>query len=351
MESKISITMYSSADKVKGQGVGSAYKEQVRLIQEGASDLFDVRINDWKHRSDIQHFHTVDPTFLVKIKNRRAVNIAYCHFLPDTLEGSLQLPKVAFKAFSKYVIEFYKSADRLVVVNPCFIEDLVSYGIDRDKIYYIPNFVSKDDFYLKTKDQQILIRQKYGFTKDDFIVFDAGQVQTRKGVLDFVEVAKKCPDYQFVWAGGFSFGPMTDGYEELKKLQKNPPENVHFLGIVPRDEMVDLYNMANVLFMPSYNELFPMTILEAVNTQVPLVLRDLDLYEDILFKYYLKGNNNEMFAQLIKNLHDEPALYREAQENSKALSDFYSRDHVLEMWREFYLDAYHEKKQKIEKKE
>ena len=115
--------------------------------------------------------------------------------------------------------------------------------------------------------------------------------------------------------------------------------------------MVDLYNMANVLFMPSYNELFPMTILEAVNTQVPLVLRDLDLYEDILFKYYLKGNNNEMFAQLIKNLHDEPALYREAQENSKALSDFYSRDHVLEMWREFYLDAYHEKKQKIEKKE
>ena len=344
MESKISITMYSSADKVKGQGVGSAYKEQVRLVDEGASDLFDVRINDWRHRSDIQHFHTVDPTFLLKIKDKRCVNVAYCHFLPDTLEGSVQLPKLAFKAFCKYVVEFYKSADRLVVVNPCFIEDLVSYGIDRDKIYYIPNFVSKEQFYIKPKDERSLIRQKFGFTDSDFIVFNAGQVQTRKGVLDFVDVAKKCPEYQFVWAGGFSFGPMTDGYDELKKLQKNPPENVHFLGIVPREEMVDLYNMANVLFMPSYNELFPMTILEAVNLQVPLVLRDLDLYKDILFKHYLKGNDNDTFAHLIQNLHDEPALYREAMENSKALSDFYSREHVLQMWREFYVDAYNEKK-------
>ena len=136
---------------------------------------------------------------------------------------------------------------------------------------------------------------------------------------------------------------MTDGYEELKKLQMNPPENVHFLGIVPRNEMVDLYNMANVLFMPSYNELFPMTILEAVNLQIPLVLRDLDLYKDILFNHYLKGKDNDTFAQLIRNLHDEVSLYRQAQEDSKAISDFYSREHVLKMWREFYVDAFQQK--------
>ena len=211
---KLSITMYSSADKVAGQGVGSAYKEQVRLVKEGASDLFDVRINDWKHRSDIQHFHTVDPQFFVKMHDHRCVNIAYCHFLPDTLEGSLQLPGVAFKVFSKYVVQFYKSADRLVVVNPSFIDDLVAYGIDRKKIYYIPNFVSKEQFYSKSEEQRNSIRKKYGFGPNDFIVFDAGQVQTRKGVLDFVDVAKKCPEFQFVWAGGFSFGKITDGYEE-----------------------------------------------------------------------------------------------------------------------------------------
>ena len=333
---KLSITMYSSADKVAGQGVGSAYKEQVRLVKEGASDLFDVRINDWKHRSDIQHFHTVDPQFFVKMHDHRCVNIAYCHFLPG----------VAFKVFSKYVVQFYKSADRLVVVNPSFIDDLVAYGIDRKKIYYIPNFVSKEQFYSKSEEHRNSIRKKYGFGPNDFIVFDAGQVQTRKGVLDFVDVAKKCPEFQFVWAGGFSFGKITDGYEELKKVQENPPKNVHFLGIVPREEMVDLYNMADVLFMPSYNELFPMTILEAVNLNIPLVLRDLDLYKDILFDHYLRGNDNDTFAQLLRNLHDEPAIYRSAQADSQAISDYYSKEHVLDMWRKFYLDAYAEKHHK-----
>lgn len=341
---KLTITMYSSADKIAGQGVGSAYEEQVHLIREGASDLFNVYVNESKHKADIQHFHTVDPQFFIKMRNRHAVNIAYCHFLPDTLEGSLNLPKPAFKVFSKYVVEFYKSADRLVVVNPSFIDELVRFDIPRNKIYYIPNYVSKEKFYLKSKTERSEIRKKYGFSDNDFIVFGAGQVQTRKGVLDFVEVASQCPEYQFVWAGGFSFGMITDGYEELKRVQDNPPQNVHFLGIIPREEMVDLYNIADILFMPSYNELFPMTILEAVNMNVPLVLRDLDLYKDILFNYYLKGNDNHTFATLIRNLHDEPALYRSAQENSHRINEYYSREHVLSMWRKFYMDAYNEKK-------
>ena len=88
------------------------------------------------------------------------------------------------------------------------------------------------------------------------MVLGAGQVQTRKGVLDFVNVAKEMPDVQFVWAGGFSFGRITDGYEELKKLQENPPENCKFLGIVPREEMVDLYNMADVKAVTGIHDLY-----------------------------------------------------------------------------------------------
>lgn len=38
-----------------------------------------------------------------------------------------------------------------------------------------------------------------------------------------------------------------------------------------------------------------MTILEAVNLHVPLVLRDLDLYKDILFDRYMHANDNDGF--------------------------------------------------------
>ena len=179
------------------------------------------------------------------------------------------------------------------------------------------------------------------------MVLGAGQVQTRKGVLDFVNVAKEMPDVQFVWAGGFSFGRITDGYEELKKLQENPPKNCKFLGIVPREEMVDLYNMADVLFVPSYNELFPMTILEAVNLHVPLVLRDLDLYKDILFDRYMHADDNEGFKKCLLELKNNSDVYAKYQNESRLLSEFYSKEHVLNMWREFYLSAYKDKQEEL----
>ena len=350
MREKIRIIMYSSADKVDGQGVGSAYQEQVNLIKEGASDLFEVEINDWIKTPDIQHFHTIDPFFFLKMQDPKAACIAYCHFLPDTLDGSISIPAPFMKTFQSYVISFYKAADRLIVVNPTFINELVRFGIERDKIYYIPNYVSKDTFYKKSNEEKMAIRAKFGLKEDDFVVVGAGQIQTRKGVLDFVEVAKSFPDIQFVWAGGFSFGRITDGYEELKKLQESPPENVHFIGIIPREEMVDIYNMSDVLFMPSYNELFPMTILEAANIHIPLVLRDLDLYKDILFDHYMKAKDNEGFVECIRQLKNDKEVYLKYSEESKQISEFYSKEHVLSMWIDFYLDAYKEKQEKILKK-
>lgn len=322
--------MLSSADKVAGQGVGSAYLEQVNLVREGASDLFDIYINSHK-KCDIVHVHTVDLWNYFKMN--KGVSVCYVHFLPDTLDGSIKLPKFAFNVFKKYVTKFYNKADHLVVVNPIFIDDLVKFGIDREKITYIPNYVSREKFYKKDAS---LIRKKYNISNDAFVVLGVGQVQTRKGVMDFIDVANKMPDTTFVWCGGFSFGRITDGYDELKKIYENPPKNVIFTGIVPREEMNDMYNMADLLFMPSYNELFPMSILEAINSSKPLLLRDLDLYKDILFEKYMKGTNNDEFVSKLKDLKNDKKLYDKYSKLSNEISEFYSKEHVLEIWKEFY---------------
>ncbi len=349
MNKRIVINMISSADMVAGQGVGSAYEEQVQLVKEGASDIFDVRVNE-HCKSDINHFHTIDPVFYVKMKTSKAANVAYCHFLPDTLDGSIKIPKAFFGVFKRYVTSFYRSADYLIVVNPIFMKELERYHIDKDKMLYIPNFVSKDQFYEKTLDEKKKIRSKYGIKEDDFVVLGVGQVQTRKGVLDFVEVAKRMPDITFVWAGGFSFGVITDGYRELAEVMKNPPANVKFLGIVPRSDMNDIFNLSDVLFMPSYNELFPMSILEAVNVHRPLVLRDLELYEDILFHDYMEGTNNDQFVHALRVLKEDPQEYRRWSKAAEKISDFYSREHVLQIWRDFYTRVYREQKNKKHKK-
>lgn len=339
---KIKINMLSKADSVEGQGVGSAYLEQVGLLREGASDVFDVVIND-KNDADIVHVHSINPNFYFKMKNTKGVSVCYVHFLPHTLDGSIKLPKPIFNIFKKYVIKFYNNADHLVVVNPIFIKDLEKYNIKREKITYIPNYVSKDNFYKKSKKEKDNIRSELGISKDSFVVLGVGQIQTRKGVLDFVSVAKSLPDITFVWCGGFSFGKITDGYDELKQVYENPPSNLKFLGIVPRDKMNDMFNMADLLFMPSYNELFPMAILEAVNIGIPLLLRDLDLYEDILFKKYLSGNNNDEFVLCIKKLSSDLKFYQKYSKLSDEISDYYSKENILKIWIKFYQDILKEK--------
>ena len=316
----IKINMLSSADKVKGQGVGSAYLEQVELMK--SSKKFKIFINS-NEECDILHFHTIHLKFYFKLLFSKKIKVIYVHFLPHTLDGSIKLPKLIFNIFKKYVISFYKKADYLVVVNPIFIKELKQYNI-KSEIVYIPNYVSKEKFFIKKRKDK------------KFKVLSVGQIQTRKGVLDFIKVAKKLPDIEFIWAGGFSFKNITDGYKELKKEVEKPIKNVKFLGIIPREEMNDVYNECDLLFMPSYNELFPMTILEAVNLEKPLLLRDLELYEDILFNKYIKNKNNDEFVKNILKLKNDKNYYKKYSIYSKEISEFYSKQNVLKLWEEFY---------------
>lgn len=179
----IKIHMFSSATKVAGQGVGSVYTELISLLRRYFPQDFDIRINDYG-RSDISHYHTIDPQFYASsFSPRRGRKIGYVHFLPDTLESSLTLPKVAQGVLNKYVIAFYKRMDQIVVVNPNFIPRLADYGINPEHVTYIPNFVSQRTFHEDDADTRAAIRARLGIQPDDFVIFGAGQVQERKGSM------------------------------------------------------------------------------------------------------------------------------------------------------------------------
>ena len=61
--------MMSSATKVKGQGVGSAYIEQVNLVKNGLSDKFEVTENA-RIKADITHYHTINLGYYLGKKSR-----------------------------------------------------------------------------------------------------------------------------------------------------------------------------------------------------------------------------------------------------------------------------------------
>lgn len=332
----LTINMLTRADSVKGQGVLSATEEQINLVTEGLKD-YQVVVNQLK-TYNITHIHTINPDFLIKsvITRQNRPMIASVHFLPETLEKSISLPRPIKKLFYKYVLQFYKQADYLVTVNPRFIEDLEYYGIPKERITYIPNFVSRDTFYKIRDRSKATLRESFGLDPDKFTVVSAGQLQMRKGVLEFIDLAKKMPDIQFVWAGDFAFKGISEGRKEIMEHMDELPSNVHFLGLVERERMNEFFNMGDVMLQLSFEELFPMTILESMNANIPLLLRDLREYRPILFDYYLKGNSQVQFQEILRQLQQDEAFYQEACEKSKKGEQFYSKENVLQQWQAFY---------------
>ena len=333
----ITINMLSRADSVKGQGVLSAYQEQVKLVKEELADEF-LCYENRNAFCDIMHYHTINPEFYAmrQLSRGRSVSVGYVHFLPETLDKSLKLPDHIRDVFYRYVIRFYKSMDYLVTVNPYFIGELEKYGISREKVTYIPNFVSEEQFYPLPPEEKAALREKYGIPEGKFIVFCAGQLQRRKGFFDYIELARRMPDVLFLWAGSFAFGLISDGHDEIKAILENPPENFRLLGLVERERMNELYNLTDLMLLPSFEELFPMTILEAMNCHTPILLRDLDIYHDILFDFYLRADGVDGFEQEIRRLQQDAAYYQEAEARSAKGHAFYSKENVARMWRTFY---------------
>lgn len=336
----IKITMFSSADKVAGQGVGSAYIELINLLKERFSKDFDIKINNYG-KSDLSHYHTIDPKFyLSTFSKKRGRKIGYVHFLPETLEGSIKLPKLFRNIFYKYVISFYKRMDQIVVVNPTFIDKLVAHGLVREKIKYIPNFVSTKNFYEKTAEEKSAFRKKIGIAEDKLIVFGDGQVQERKGIDDFYKLAQGNPDIEFIWAGGFSFGKITDGYDHYKNLIENAPKNMKFTGIVDRNDLVNYYNVCDLFLLPSYDELFPMSVLEAFSCGAPVLLRDLELYRAIIDGYYQPAKDRSEMNDFIRKVAKDHSILDNFKKKSRLATDYYSEDHLSKIWYEFYTNQY-----------
>lgn len=329
--------MLSSSEKVAGQGVSGAYRELMRLLKRDATDELIITENQFI-KADITHYHTIDVNFYLStfFKKKVGRRIGYVHFLPDTLQGSLKMPGISQKILSKYVTSFYNRMDQLVVVNPIFIEDLVQFGIQREKITYIPNFVNKEKWFPLTQEERANFRKSKGWQETDFVVMGAGQIQRRKGIDDFIQLAIDNPDIQFVWVGGFSFGKITDGYEVYKKIMENPPKNLLFTEIIPQDEMRNYYGAVDLFLLPSFNELFPMTILEAASCGVPIMLRDLELYQVILKGKYIPAENVEKMNEHIRAIQSNRMMLEEYAARSAEISQEYSEETLLRIWLDFY---------------
>jgi 1,2-diacylglycerol-3-alpha-glucose alpha-1,2-galactosyltransferase len=300
----------------KSHGVHTAYLNNVALLkQQGITPS----INSLR-KSDITHIHTIGPFSLFQLLINKPT-VVTAHVIPDSFVGSLKGAKSWYKLAKLYLSFFYNQADLVLAVAPKVKESLISLKVKKS-IEIFSNPIDTNMFK-PLSELKASFREKFGFKDTNKIALGVGQVQTRKGIEVFLEVAKLLPDIKFIWIGSQPLKILTDQGGVAEAI-KNKSSNVLFLENIPYSQMPKYINMADIFLFPSYQENAPMAVIEAAACGLPLVLRDLKEYKMLYKEGYLFANTTNEFVEIIKKLIDDKNYYLKAQKNSFNLAKKFS---------------------------
>lgn len=296
----------------------TAFLTQVELLKK-KKQIILVNSNN---KADITHIHSLGPFALFKLLTSKNTVIS-SHLLPDTFIGSFKGGIFLQRPLKKYLHYCYNKADIVFALSEHAKKKLKEMGVTT-RIELVPNPLNANVF----KPDKILRetgRDEFGIKKDGFVVLGVGHLIKRKGLEDFIAVARTLPEVTFLWAGTSIAPLLNSATEQQKILLKSLPENVELLGHVPYKKMPALYNASDVLFFPSYQEITPMVIIEAAACGLPLVLRDLPEYKGSFLSAYLGGTSIGAFSDIIgKLVKDKKYLDRYKSESLKLALRFNS---------------------------
>ena len=97
----------------------------------------------------------------------------------------------------------------------------------------------------------------------------------RKGILDFVEMAKEMPDYKFIW---FGKTPLWSVPMKIVKAVKTKLPNLIFAGYVQPDELKQAYVGCDYYIFPTFEETEGIVLLEALAAGADVIIRDIPVF-------------------------------------------------------------------------
>ena len=224
------------------------------------------------------------------------------------------------------------AADQIIAVSNMTRNIVIEkYNINPDKVTTVYNAV-------EPLSQEEKIKLKKGV--DEKIVTFLGRITMQKGPEYFVEAAnmvlKKMNNVRFVMAGsGDMMNAMVKRAAELKITDR-----FHFTGFLKGDDVFDMFRMSDVFVMPSVSEPFGIVPLEAMQSNVPVIISYQSGVSEIL-KYAIKIDYWDTYAMAdaIYGLINYPALHNMFKEHGKAEVDSLLWKNSAKNVRDVYLKA------------
>ena len=268
---------------------------------------------------DIIAASTFDPlTYLkvVKYKKRfkdRAAVVIHAHTTVEDLKGNFLPDSSVFNGIFELWLRILYGAAHLVITPSGYskkcIEDMqkqltypihaVSNGIRIEK------FEEKEEFRPNFRH---FLKETHGIEINEKVILNVGLSWKKKGVDTFGEIARRLPEYFFVWVGPINDNPDIVEAREL--------DNVVFTGFY--DDIREPYYGADLFLNTSRNENQGIPLIEAAICKLPMVVSDLPAYDWVVDgESCLKANSIEEFVSSIEKMFSEPEFEAKLIENAR----------------------------------
>jgi glycosyltransferase involved in cell wall biosynthesis len=206
-----------------------------------------------------------------------------------------------------------ENADRVITVSNLTKNIVVNrYGIDARKVVTVYNAVEPQESEFKD----------FQKTVDEKIVTFLGRITFQKGPEYFVtaahKVLKRVDNVRFVMAGsGDLFVKMIKFAAKLKIADK-----FHFTDFLKGDDVTHMFAISDVYVMPSISEPFGISPLEAMRSNVPVIISKQSGVAEVL-QNAIKVDywDDEAIADAIYGLIKYESLAKEFKEKSKTEVD------------------------------
>lgn len=293
------VRIYAGSSRiVEKSGVGQAIHHQEEMLRRMGAAVTKKNERD----ADIVHINTVFPDSAlaaVRAKRRGQFVICYGHSTMEDFRNSFRFSNRLAPLFLKWIRFLYSRGDLIITPTEYSRKLLESYGI-RKPIVALSNGVDTD-FFRPQPESRRLFRKRYGLREEDRVVVTAGHFIERKGILEFIELARKLPDVRFFWFGTTSPKLIT---REVHEAMENKPENLEFPGFVSQAELRDAYCGSDLFCFMSREETEGIVVLEALASGVPVLVRDIPVYDGWLEhgKNVWKADSEDEFLRLTKGV-------------------------------------------------
>ena len=299
----LKVLLYTEGLKtISKSGLGKAIKNQMQALKENGIDYTTDLDDDY----DILHINFYGPKsylFAKKAKKEGKKIIYHAHSTEEDFRNSFIGSNLVSPQFKQWLITCYSLGDMILTPTPYSKKILEGYDIDVP-IISISNGVDVN-FFKKNSKLGKEFRKKYGFRNDDKVIMGVGLYIERKGILDFVELARRLPDYKFIW---FGHSPLAASPAKVRKAVNTKLDNLFFPGYVEPEELKGAYSGADLFIFPTQEETEGIPILEACSAKIKAIVRDIGVFDEWLLdgvNVYKAKDVDEFEEKIVKVLNNE----------------------------------------------